>query len=82
MEYQPGPSGSGGGETVLDLSTRKKPEDTNNNIKSEQRIEEEEERREDDGSLRTRKYSELSECSAASEAPGVQETPVTSTPPV
>ena len=32
--YQPGPSGSG--EIVLDLSTRKKPEDTNNNIKTEQ----------------------------------------------
>ena len=74
MEYQPGPSGSGGGDTVLDLSTRKKPEDTNNNIKTEQG-------RAEEASLRSRKYSELSECSAASEAPaGSQETPETSPP--
>ena len=66
--YQPGPSGSG--EIVLDLSTRKKPEDTNNNIKTEQGIQEGE-RKGDEGSLRSRKYSELSECSAASEAPSL-----------
>ena len=70
--YQPGPSSSGGGETVLDLSTKKKPEDTNNNIKTEQgRVEE--------AGLRSRKYSELSDCSAASSVPGgLQETPETS----
>ena len=79
--YQPGPSGSGGGETVLDLSTRKKPEDTNNNIKTEQGTREGE-RRGDEGSLRSRKYSELSECSAGSEVPGSQDTPETSTAPV
>ena len=72
--YPPGPSSSG--ETVLDLSTRKKPEDTNNNIKTEQgRLEE--------ASLRSRKYSELSDCSAASSAPpGLQENPETSSAPV
>ena len=74
--YQPGPSGSG--EIVLDLSTRKKPEDTNNNIKTEQGTREGE-RSGEEGSLRSRKYSELSECSAGSEVPGSQETPETST---
>ena len=50
----------------MDLSTKKKPEDTNNNIKTEEVSPEVEE--EADGSLRARKYSELSECSATSEA--------------
>ena len=57
---------------MLDLSTRKKPEDTNNNIKTEQGTREGE-RSGEEGSLRSRKYSELSECSA-----GSQETPETS----
>ena len=56
---------------MLDLSTKKKPEDTNNNIKTEQGSREGE---------RTRKYSELSDCSAASSVPpGLQETAETST---
>ena len=49
---------------MLDLSTRK-PGDTNNNIKTEELSQE----AEADVSLRARKYSELSECSAASEVP-------------
>jgi len=57
-------SSSVGGEAVLDLSTKKKPEDTNNNIKTEKASQEPE----TDGAFRVRKYSELSECSVASEA--------------
>ena len=49
---------------MLDLSTRK-PGDTNNNIKTEELSQE----AEADVSLRARKYSELSECSVASEVP-------------
>ena len=56
--FQPSHSSSGG-EAVLDLSTKKKSEDTNNNIKTE------EGGQETDGCLRARKYSELSECSEA-----------------
>merc|ERR1712227_392546 len=64
--FQPGHNSSGG-EAVLDLSTKKKSEDTNNNIKTE------EGGQETDGCLRARKYSELSECS---EAPGPAVAPV------
>ena len=64
--FPPAPA-STGSDTVLDLSTKKKPEDSNNNIKTEEVSREAE--TETDGSLRARKYSELSECSVASEVP-------------